>query len=244
MEEANSSNKKTLSEHTGGKLTARQIVFTVIYLLFWPALFLFLSGDWSWTEGWIFSIWFLATTIAVSIYLYRKDPSLLAERYRKPGTGNQKPWDKAMLIMIMVLFLLWVVLIPLDKRLGWTVQYPVALKYVGIIMLLLSSFFLFRAFTDNTFLSPLVRVQTERKQQLVTTGVYGFVRHPMYLGALFMFLGTPLLTGSSIGVGIGLLMVLLLAVRALGEEKMLMEEFQDYAAYKQKVRYRFIPFLW
>jgi protein-S-isoprenylcysteine O-methyltransferase Ste14 len=231
--------------NTKKKLTAGQIIFTVFYLLLWPALFLFLSGDWLWLEGWLFSAWFLATTIAVTIYLYLKDPGLLAERYRKPGTGNQQSWDKLLFAAIIVVFLTWMVVIPLDsKRFTWTTHYPAMLKYVGVIMLLLSSFFLFRAFTDNTFLSPLVRVQRERKQQLVTTGVYAFVRHPMYLGALLMFLGTPLLAGSYIGVGIGLLMTLLMAVRALGEEKMLMEEFQDYAAYKQKVRYRFIPFLW
>jgi protein-S-isoprenylcysteine O-methyltransferase Ste14 len=230
---------------TKKKLTVGQIIFTIFYLLLWPALFLFLSGDWLWPEGWIFSAWFLATTIAATIYLYLKDPALLAERYRKPGTGNQKPWDKMFVAVIMFVFLTWLVIMPLDsKRFRWTTQYPTGLKYVGAIMLLLSSFFLFRAFTDNTFLSPLVRVQRERKQQLVTTGVYGFVRHPMYLGALLMFLGVPLLAGSYVGIGVGLVMTLLMGVRALGEEKMLMEEFQDYADYKQKVRYRFIPFLW
>src|SRR5215468_9716482 len=135
------------------KLTAGQIVFSVIYLLFWPALFLFLSGDWSWTEGWIFSIWFLAITIAVTIYLYLKDPALLAERYRKPGTGNQQSWDKILFAAIMIVFLTWLVVIPLDSsRFKLAIQFPVD---VGAAMLLLSSFFLFRAFTDNTFLSPL-----------------------------------------------------------------------------------------
>jgi protein-S-isoprenylcysteine O-methyltransferase Ste14 len=230
---------------TKKKLTFGQSVFTIFYLLLWPALFLFIAGDWLWTEGWIFSIWFLTTTIAATVYLYVKDPALLAERYRKPGTGNQKLWDKTLLAFIMIVFVIWVVIIPLDsKRFSWTTKYPVILKYIGASMLLFSAFFLFRSFTDNTFLSPLVRVQRERQQKLVTTGVYRFVRHPMYLGALLMFLGAPLLMGSYFGAGIGLLMTVLMGARALGEEKMLMEEFEDYAAYKQKVRYRFIPFVW
>ncbi|MCU7549637.1 isoprenylcysteine carboxylmethyltransferase family protein [Chitinophagaceae bacterium LB-8] len=230
---------------TKKKLTVGQIIFTVFYLLFWPALILFLSGDWFWTEGWIFGTWFLTTTIGVTVYLYIKDPALLIERYRRPGTGNQQSWDKVLMAVIMVIFLLWVVIIPLDsKRFRWTPGFPTALKYVGGVMLLLSSFFLFRAFSDNTFLSPLVRVQRERQQQLITTGVYAFVRHPMYLGALLMFLGTPLLLGSYFGIAIGVLVIFLMGLRTLGEEKMLMEEFKDYAAYKQKVRYRFIPFLW
>lgn len=226
-------------------LTVGQILFTVFYLLLWPALFLLLSGDWRWTEGWIFGAWFFITTTAVTLYLYFKDPALLEERYRQPGTGGQQSWDKALFVAIMVVFLLWVAIIPLDsKRFRWTTRFPVALKYVGGVLLLFSSFFLFRAFRDNTFLSPLVRVQRERNQQLVTTGVYAFVRHPMYLGALLMFLGGPILMGSWFGIVVGLLMVGLMAVRAVGEERMLMEEFEDYAAYKRKVRYRFVPFVW
>src|SRR4030095_1046510 len=149
------------------KLTLGQIVFTVFYLLLWPALILFLSGDWLWTEGWIFGIWFLVTTIAVTIYLYVKDPELLMERYRKPGTGNQKSWDKILLAVFMLTFLTWSVIIPLDStRFKWSAHFPTILKYIGGILLLLATFFLFRAFTDNTFLSPLVRVQRERKQKL------------------------------------------------------------------------------
>ncbi|HXL74140.1 MAG TPA: methyltransferase, partial [bacterium] len=70
------------------------------------------------------------------------------------------------------------------------------LKVLGGLGLIPSFFFTFRAYTDNTFLSPLVRLQKERKQKVVTTGVYAIVRHPMYLGALSMFIATPLLLGS------------------------------------------------
>ena len=76
------------------KLTTGQFIFTVFYLLLWPALFLFISGDWFWIEGWIFGLWFLSTTTSIIFYMYVKDPALLAERFRKQGTGNQKTWDK------------------------------------------------------------------------------------------------------------------------------------------------------
>ncbi|PWT70773.1 MAG: isoprenylcysteine carboxyl methyltransferase [Bacteroidetes bacterium] len=230
---------------TNKNLTGGQIIFSILYLLFWPFLFLRLSGDWKWTEGWMFVAWLLLTCAAVMIYLYVKDPALMVERFRKPGTGNQKSWDRVVLSGVVLLYAIWILIIPLDsKRYGWTTHFPNSLRNVGGIFLLLSSFFLFRSFTDNTFLSPLVRVQEERKQKLVTTGVYSFVRHPMYLGALFMFLGVPLLTGSYFGIGVGMLAVILLAARAMGEEKMLEKEFEEYAAYKQKVRCRMVPFLW
>jgi len=104
-------------------------------------------------------------------------------------------------------------------------SFPTVLKIIGVLLLLVSFYFLFRSFKDNTFLSPLVRIQSERKQHLVTTGVYAIVRHPMYLGALLMFIGAPSLLGSWVGLALGFVMTIAVAFRALGEEKMLMKEF-------------------
>jgi protein-S-isoprenylcysteine O-methyltransferase Ste14 len=227
------------------KITLIKIIFTFIYILIFPALLLFLSGDWLWVEGWIFSIWFIVLCFTTIIYLYYKDPVLLAERYKKPGTANQKVWDKYIVFGIVIGFIAWVVVMPLDaKRYEWTTSFPVWLKILGGIGLILSAFFFFRSYADNTFLSPLVRIQTERKQQVVSTGVYGFVRHPMYLGGSLLFIGTPILLGSAYGVIIGLALVFLLIVRIIGEEKMLFNELDGYADYRKKVKYRLIPFVW
>jgi protein-S-isoprenylcysteine O-methyltransferase Ste14 len=222
-----------------------RLVFSFLYVLVFPALLLFVSGDWRWIEGWIFSAWFLALSYTTILYLYRRDPALLAERYKMPGAGNQKGWDAYVVVGLVVGFLAWIVLMPLDaKRYAWSGPFPSWLKTLGGVLLLGSSFLFFRAYTDNTFLSPLVRVQRERKQQVVSTGVYGFVRHPMYLGATLLFLGTPLLLGSLAGLGIGAAMILLLVGRIVGEEKMLTEELEGYADYKKKVRYRLMPLVW
>jgi len=227
------------------KLTLGKIIFTLIYILIFPALLFLLSGDWLWIEGWIFSIWFTFLCFTTIIYLYRKDPSLLAERYRKPGTANQKGWDKYVVYGLLIGFIAWIVIMPLDaKRYEWTIYFPLFLKFLGGIELIFSFFFFYRSYTDNTFVSPLVRIQAERKQQVVTTGVYGFVRHPMYLGGILLFIGTPMLLGSTYGVIIGLLMFFLLAARIIGEEKMLVNELEGYTDYKNKVKYRLIPFVW
>jgi protein-S-isoprenylcysteine O-methyltransferase Ste14 len=226
-------------------LTAGRMIFTAIYILIFPALILFLSGDWLWVEGWIFDIWFIALCATTIIYLYRNDPALLAERYRQPGTANQRGWDRYVVYGLVLGFILWIVIMPLDaKRYGWSANFPLWLKIIGGIGLLLSSFLFYWSYADNTFVSPLVRIQAERKQQVVSTGVYGFVRHPMYLGGILLFIGTSLLLGSLYSLLIGILLSFLLVARIIGEERMLVKELEGYADYRKKVRYRLIPFIW
>ena len=134
---------------------------------------------------------------------------------------------------------------PLDaKRFGWSPAFPLWLQFIGIGILSLSFLFFFRSYIDNPFLSPLVRVQAERRQTVVTQGVYRIVRHPMYLGGVLMFLGTPLLLGSVFGILIGLALTALLMARAVSEERLLIRELEGYAEFVEKVRYRLIPFVW
>jgi protein-S-isoprenylcysteine O-methyltransferase Ste14 len=227
------------------KTSPIKLFLTFIYILFFPVLLLFLSNNWAWIEGWLFSIWFLLLCYSTIVYLYFKNPELLEERYKKPGTGNQKGWDTFVVVWLAIGFIAWVGIMPLDaERFHWSLEFPVWIKISGGLLLCLSFFFFFRSYTDNTFLSPLIRVQTDRKHKVVSTGVYGFVRHPMYLAALLLFLGSPLLLGSMYGLVIGIVMVLLLAGRILGEEKMLIEELDGYSEYKKRVKYRLIPFVW
>jgi protein-S-isoprenylcysteine O-methyltransferase Ste14 len=227
------------------KMTPVKIIFTLLYILVFPALLLYLSGDWFWTEGWIFSGWFAVLCYTTIIYLYIKDPALLNERYKKPGDGNQQVWDQLVVYGLVVGFITWIIIMPLDaKRYQWTAGFPLALKIAGGAELVLSFFFFFRSYADNTFLSPLVRVQEERKHQVVETGVYGFVRHPMYLAGILLFIGTPMLLGSIFGIIAGFAVTLLLVFRIRGEEKMLSKELEGYTEYKKKVKYRLIPYIW
>jgi protein-S-isoprenylcysteine O-methyltransferase Ste14 len=231
------------AEHSN--VSTSQILLAVVYLLSWPIIMLFLAGDWQWIEGWLFGVWFTILGLSCLIYLYRKDPALLAERFRQPGTGNEKGWDRFAIYFVQILYWAWIIIMPLDaKRYGWTPGFPVWVKSLGGIGLLPAFFLLYRSFTDNTFLSPLVRIQSERNHQVVSTGVYGFIRHPMYLGAIFFFIGTPTLLGSKYGLLIGALVSLLLIARIIGEEKMLVEELEGYSDYKTKVKYRLFPLVW
>jgi protein-S-isoprenylcysteine O-methyltransferase Ste14 len=223
----------------------KKVIFAFIYILIFPALLILLSGDLLWPAGWIFCTWFVLLCFSTILYLYRKDPALLEERYKQPGTGNQEGWDRYVVYGIVIGFILWIVIMPLDaKRFGWSPAFPLWLNVLGGVLLAGSFFLFFRSYTDNTFLSPLVRIQEERQQQVVSTGVYGLVRHPMYLGGILMFTGSPLLLGSCFGFLAGLAQTILLMARISGEEAMLARDLDGYQGYMQKVRYRLVPFLW
>lgn len=214
-------------------------------LITFPAVVMLASGHWNWIEGWIFGLWMAAMVLASTLYLFFQNPDLLAERSKAPGSNNQKSWDKWFQSLAYVGFVTWIVLIPLDaSRFGWSPEFPLWLKVVGGLMLAPALFFIQRATMDNNYLSAAVRLQSDRGQQVVSTGVYAIVRHPLYLGLLFMLVGAPLMTGSLFGLILSLLVVGSLVFRIHGEEKMLLEELEGYAEYKQKVKYRLIPFVW
>lgn len=222
-----------------------KLVSAAAYLLLWPTLLLWLGGDWRWPAGWLFGAWFLALCTSTIGWLYVNDPALLAERYRRPGSGGQSRRDQRVVYLLAIGFMSWIVLMPLDaRRYHWTPRLPLPVTIAGGALMLVAWLFLMRAFTDNTFLSPLVRIQAERQHQLVTTGVYGVVRHPMYLGATCMFIGVPLLLGSSLGLALGLLLTLFLAARSVDEERLLARDLAGYDDYRRKVKKRLIPRVW
>ena len=221
------------------------ILNLAISLVFFPLVILLAAGDWGWLEGWIFSLWFSAMVLSILIYLYLKDPALLAERSKAPGSENQKTWDAYLLTGLYLVMIAWFVIMPLDaKRFGWSPLFPAWVKILGFAALIPALYLLYFTTVQNTYLSTLVRIQGERHQKVISTGVYGFVRHPLYLGALLMFLGAPLLLGSLWGLILGLIGTAGVAVRIMGEEKMLAEELEGYEEYRLKVKYRLIPFIW
>ena len=233
-------------EKANNTMTVGRFIFgSIIIILIFPAVILFLSGNWLWLEGWIFSLWFDAMVLSNVIYLYLKDPALLAERSKAPGSDNQKQWDKYLIIGIYLWALVWFIVMPLDaKRFGWSPIFPVWLKVLGGVALLPALYLIYQATVENTYLSTLVRIQTDRKQHVISTGVYGFVRHPLYLGCLLMVLGAPLLLGSLYGFIIGFIGVIAVVGRIIGEENMLVNELEGYEEYKKKVKYRLVPFVW
>lgn len=213
--------------------------------LFFPAFIMLLAGNWRWVEGWILATWLVVMILFNMGYLYWKDPALLAERTKRPGSENQKPWDRYVSILILTIALVWLVVLPLDAgRFHWSPAFPSWLEIVGGVSLLPALYLIERTTIENTFLSTMVRIQHERHQRVISTGPYGFVRHPLYLGCMLMMFGAPLLMGSVYGLAISFVGSIVLAVRTVGEEMMLADELEGYAQYQKKVKYRLIPLVW
>ena len=227
-------------------MTEGRFIFNLIISFFiFPVVIMSASGNLHWLEGWIFSLWMSTMILSNYIYLYVKDLALLAERSKAPGSDNQKEWDKYLMIVIFIMAIVWLLIMPLDaQRFGWSPVFPIWLKVLGSMALLPAFYLIYRATAENTFLSTMVRIQAERKHHVISTGVYSFVRHPLYLGCLLMMLGAPLLLSSAYGLTIGLIAIFILIGRIIGEERMLINELDGYKEYTKKVKYRLIPFIW
>jgi protein-S-isoprenylcysteine O-methyltransferase Ste14 len=213
-----------------------------LFVLFALALFL-PAGTIAWLAGWIFLGLFFGFYLAVTVWLFQHNPGLVQERMRL-STSDQQGWDQVLFPLIFVLFFVWLILMALDSvRFQWS-QVPVWLQIVGIILLVCSFYLLFLTFQENSYLSPVVRIQEERGQTVISTGPYHYVRHPMYAAIVIFMAGTALLLGSWYGIVLGLILGVILARWAVLEERTLRAELPGYGAYMAQVKYRLIPYVW
>jgi len=222
-----------------GKLAAQVLQLVVIF-----ALPLFgAAGTLDWAGGWVFLVLFFGFVAALTAWLYRNNPALLKERMTATRP-DQKTWDKVLMGGMLVLFIGWLALMALDAvRFRWSMM-PGWVQAIGAVVLVGSFYALFATFRENSYLSPVVRVQADRGQTVVASGPYAIVRHPMYAAFLLLVVGTALLLGSLWGLAGGTLLVVLVARRAVLEERTLRDELEGYGHYMAKVRYRLVPLLW
>ena len=142
-----------------------KLIWAFVYLLFFPVMLFVLAGDWRWVEGWVFSIIFLLMCFSTLLYLYFYDPALLKERFGSPIQQGQKSWDKVLLSLFFIDFLVWFAIMPLDaRRFGWSPAFPFWLKSNRNVLLIISIVIVFEALRENTFAAPVVKMQKERGQ--------------------------------------------------------------------------------
>jgi protein-S-isoprenylcysteine O-methyltransferase Ste14 len=221
-------------------MVPRLIIQTVLWIAGMAALLFIPAGTVRWPGAWIFLAEMGVGGLSIGLWLAKHDPQLLAERLSPPIQHRQTARDKFLMLGIIVLWCSWMVLMALDSMRYRLSDVSSWLQGIGALGPLASLYAGYRVFRENTYAAPVVKVQKERGQRVIATGPYGCVRHPMYAGAILLFLGTPLLLGSWYGLAAAPILIILLAVRVVIEEKTL----RDGLEYMARVHYRLIPGIW
>jgi protein-S-isoprenylcysteine O-methyltransferase Ste14 len=221
---------------------ARYLLQILAWTVFMAILILWPAGTLAYPGGWAFIALFTVGSVATVAWLSKHSPSLLRERMSLPVQRQQKPWDRIWLSLFMLGFCAWVIFMAWDAaRTGFTAV-PAWLQVLGGLAVVLEMVGVWWTFRENTFAAPVVKIQ--EGQQVIDTGPYAIVRHPMYASALLLLIGLPLLLGSWIGLALSVVFIIGIAWRAVHEEHALRTELQGYADYAARVRYRFIPGVW
>ena len=193
-------------------------------------------------QGWLYT----AMTIIMLVFSFlsiKNNPELINERLN-PGKGT-KSWDKVYWIVSTPLFFIMMIISCLDAgRFRWSPELPSWVYGAAIIIYLAGNAIFIQARRANRFFSTVVRIQSDRGQEVCQIGPYRYVRHPGYLGGFLFTAVTPLLFGSLWGLILVSITVVLMIIRTNLEDKTLEEELKGYKEYKGKVKYKVIPYIW
>ena len=201
-------------------------------LLFLPA------GTFAYPQGWLLmGILFVPMFIA-GLIMMKKSPELLRKRL---NVKEEQAEQKTVILLSGLMFLASFIIAGLNFRFGW-IRLPLWVSYAAALLFLAGYVLYAEVLRENVWLSRTVEVQ--ENQKVIDTGLYGIVRHPMYMSTLILFLAMPLVLGSVISFVIMLLYIPIIAKRIRNEEQVLENGLEGYAEYRKRVRYKVIPFVW
>lgn len=207
-------------------------IILVGLLVFLPA------GTWQYWQGWMFMGILFIPMFFAGLVMMAKNPELLRSRLN----AKEKQKDQDLVIKLSgLMFLVGFVVAGLGVRFGWYML-PKSASIAAAVIFLIAYGLYAEVLRENTYLSRTIEVQ--ENQKVVDSGLYGIVRHPMYSVTILLFLMMPLVLGSVFSFLIFLVYPLIIAKRIKGEEAFLEKELSGYKEYKEKVRYRMIPFIW
>jgi protein-S-isoprenylcysteine O-methyltransferase Ste14 len=218
------------------------VAFNVVLyalLLFVPA------GTLHWWRAWVFLAVTVAVMAAASFSILPDNSDLFSQRAKGVIQKGQPLWDRVLAILLVVSYAGQIVFISLDVFRFHLVPKPGGLvSFLGLALYVAGWWIMTLAMKVNPFAVPVVRLQEERHQRVIDTGVYAVVRHPMYTGFVPMVVGPALWLGSYVAALLAIVPIAVLATRSVFEERFLKRELKGYEAYTKKVRYRLIPFVW
>jgi protein-S-isoprenylcysteine O-methyltransferase Ste14 len=204
-------------------------------LLFVPA------GTVNYWQAWVFIAVSTVATLLPAIYLAVNDPAALRRRMHAGPTAETRPLQKVVIFAAFGLLAGVMVFSALDHRFGWS-PVPTAATIAGDVLVAAGLAIAQLVVIQNSYAAATITV--ESGQTLTSTGLYGLVRHPMYVGTLLMMAGIPLALDSYLGLIVLVPGIAILALRILDEEKLLSQELAGYREYMQRVHYRLVPYVW
>jgi len=220
----------------------RKSLVGMVQLVAALALFFFVpAGTVRYWQAWILLLTFSASSLAITLFLFRHDRALLERRLKAGPFAERQTAQKIISALAAVVFVAALVVPALDHRFAWSHVPPwAALCGDGLVVLVF--FFIFRVVRENAFASSTIEIGPG--QRVISTGPYAIVRHPMYAGALLLFIAIPLALGSWWGMLAFFPALLAMAARLRNEEKFLLEHLAGYEEYRRETRYRLVPGVW
>ena len=224
-------------------LKLRLVRRTAWGLIILPMVLFLSAGTFEYWQGWAFLTVSFIPPLGLTVYFYRRDPQLLERRLLRKENVNAQ---KVIMLLMKLLYLAALIVPGLDYRFNWSRAFggpvPRWLTLLALFVMVACNVLFFLVLKANRFAASIVQVEAE--QTVSDVGLYRFVRHPMYLGGLVLWIALPLALGSYLALPVALLGIPLLVLRLLNEEKFLRRELPGYAEYCQRVRHRLIPFVW
>jgi protein-S-isoprenylcysteine O-methyltransferase Ste14 len=222
---------------------AQRILQLALTITAWIGGLFLGAGRLGWTRGWISVGLYVAGLAAVGVVLRRKNPELIAER-AKWLRKDTKSFDKVFIATMLPLATVQPLIAGMDAgRFHWS-SVAFAWVYPAALLFALAMALVGWTLAVNRHAETTVRIQTDRGHSVVTWGPYRFVRHPMYAGAILMYVATPLVWGSVAALGISAAIIVLFIWRTVMEDRALRCELPGYAEYASRTRFRLVPGLW
>jgi len=223
------------------KTIPKMLVFGLVELVVFGSMLFFPAGTFDYWQAWVFLAVVVLAAWIPTIYLQRKNPVVLERRMRGGPAAETRTAQKVVIAGLYLSLAAMVVVSVLDHRFGWS-PVPTAICLVGDVLVAVGLGVVVLVIIQNSYAAATVQV--EAGQKVVSTGLYGLVRHPMYTGNVIMMVGIPLALGSYWGLVFVVPGLIVLALRIRDEEELLKEDLDGYRDYTRNVRYRLVPHVW